>query len=248
MVVVNGNIGELQSDIDFYLSVISMDEVSDSNTIRNHFFKIFKNEDNYRSENLLAFQERVSDDYEINLDSEPELLDDEIDINDCTDLVWGYSLKANTLDNENTESHNDVDILENEKTNLEFENNVEHSDMNSLDNEDYEFVEESPEDLDDDAYGNWGNSDDEGELPAFDEDFEILENINLNENKNEIISDIKKTDPVVEVTDVPKDLREFVKMYPNCEVSFALKYFTKRDIDKQLSLGRVFKRKNRLLI
>lgn len=53
---------------------------------------------------------------------------------------------------------------------------------------------------------------------------------------------------VVEEIQVPKDLRDFVKMYNNCEMSFALEYFSKKEIDKQLSLGRVFKRKNRLLI
>lgn len=52
----------------------------------------------------------------------------------------------------------------------------------------------------------------------------------------------------VEEIQVPKDLRDFVKIYNNCEMSFALKYFSKKEIDKQLSLGRVFKRKNRLLI
>ena len=52
----------------------------------------------------------------------------------------------------------------------------------------------------------------------------------------------------VEEIQVPKDLRDFVKMYNNCEMLFALKYFSKKEIDKQLSLGRVFKRKNRLLI
>lgn len=52
----------------------------------------------------------------------------------------------------------------------------------------------------------------------------------------------------VEEIQVPKDLRDFVKIYNNCEMSFALEYFSKKEIDKQLSLGRVFKRKNRLLI
>lgn len=50
------------------------------------------------------------------------------------------------------------------------------------------------------------------------------------------------------VVDVPKDLREFVSKYPNCEISFALKFFSKREIDKQLNLGRLYKRKNRLFL
>ena len=50
------------------------------------------------------------------------------------------------------------------------------------------------------------------------------------------------------VEKVPTDLREFVRKNPNCEMSLALKYFSKKEIDRQLSLGRVFKRKNRLLV
>ena len=86
------------------------------------------------------------------------------------------------------------------------------------------------------------------------EDSSILEGycstINTEEMNEEgpknIVVEVKKE--VEEVIEVPKDLRDFVKLYHNCDMSFALKYFTKKEIDRQLSLGRVFKRKNRLLI
>lgn len=51
-----------------------------------------------------------------------------------------------------------------------------------------------------------------------------------------------------EITSVPSDLRDFIKLYPNCELSLVYKYFPKKEVEKQLRLGRVFKRKNKLLI
>lgn len=114
---------------------------------------------------------------------------------------------------------------------------------------------------DDSDFINWG-SDSEGDgisdniesaiheddsLGFFDEDF-ILEEYSDTLSKV-VVSDVIIESPKEDVVlDVPKDLRDFVKMYPNCEVSFALKYFSKKEIDRQLNLGRVFKRKNKLLI
>ena len=80
----------------------------------------------------------------------------------------------------------------------------------------------------------WGN-------PFIAEEVHESSSLDKEEVKEEEINE-------VEEIQVPKDLRDFVKMYNNCEMSFALEYFSKKEIDKQLSLGRVFKRKNRLLI
>ena len=51
-------------------------------------------------------------------------------------------------------------------------------------------------------------------------------------------------DPV----NVPSDIRSFLKMYPNSEVSTVLKYYSKKDVDKAIKLGRIYKRKNKLFI
>lgn len=64
--------------------------------------------------------------------------------------------------------------------------------------------------------------------------------------KNTVISSEVKINHIV--SDIPKDLRDFVKLYPNCELSFVYKYFSRSEVDRQLRLGRVFKRKNRLMI
>ena len=49
-------------------------------------------------------------------------------------------------------------------------------------------------------------------------------------------------------TNIPTDLREFVKLNRFCDISLALQYFSKKEIEKQLCLGRVYKRKNKLFI
>lgn len=111
----------------------------------------------------------------------------------------------------------------------------------------------------DELVGNYSNSD--SELNTFNTEDDIdWGGFQYSENKEESIltfeeeilgsSNIKNNDGESSIKEdiIYKDLREFVKLNPNCDISLALKYFSKRDIDKQLSLGRVFKRKNRLMI
>lgn len=322
--LVNGSLDSLQMNIDFYLGIISKDFNSDTKVMRDRFFKIFKDEDNYREENFLVFQEKITDNYRVDFSSEPELFGDEevYDFGACS-FESDTNFDSNYLDTE-------LDNLENEKKNLEEENDSSsfsssflETENNYLDNEEDEFVssdyddfvdygsldneeevletetysldeEESLDenvDLEDDEFieVNWVEDtsldDDEfiesnwAEDDSSDEDIEdneseqdwgtssFYEDVSVNDNENEediYIEDADTNSENLEIfsdsddfldeeseeytDDVPSDLREFIKKYPNCEMSFALQYFSKREIDKQLSLGRVFKRKNRLLI
>lgn len=439
MVVINGSLDNLQSSLDFFLSITSKNLISDSKEMRGRFFEIFKNEDSYREENFLMFQEKVSDDYEITENAEPILVGDEesysfgsfsfaddgvgdeeypsddevyvkeegysdggswededefisygnseneetcleeekssVEIEKNSDYSYysSFENEKNSLDNEkstleteNIVSDNEITTLENENNDLDNENyeleddefidyssseeentylenekvnpfsSIDISDFGSSDEIEEEYEEKvlpldafssvdvggfssedsSTEESSEDEF-NWGNYDDEeleednsswgsyeeesDETPSWGnyEDEEVTEEENTNSSvggvsdKEEVIEEdtnlstgkvsdeedsldsffddlgefdksfnveeVKKEEPknkvaevkrevVEEAIEVPKDLREFVKLYHNCEMSFALKYFTKKEIDKQLSLGRVFKRKNRLLI
>ena len=439
MVVINGSLDNLQSSLDFFLSITSKNLISDSKEMRDRFFEIFKNEDSYREENFLMFQEKVSDDYEITENAEPILVGDEesysfgsfsfaddgvgeeeypsddevyvkeegysdggswededefisygnseneetcleeekssVEIKKNSDYSYysSFENEKNSLDNEkstleteNIVSDNEITTLENENNDLDNENyeleddefidyssseeentylenekvnpfsSIDISDFGSSDEIEEEYEEEvlpldafssvdvggfssedsSTEESSENEF-NWGNYDDEeleGDNSSWGsyeeesdetslwgnyEDEEVTEEENTNpsvgrvSDKEEVIEEgtnlsidkapdeedsldsffddlgefdksfnveeVKKEEPknkvaevkrevVEEAIEVPKDLREFVKLYHNCEMSFALKYFTKKEIDKQLSLGRVFKRKNRLLI
>ena len=51
-----------------------------------------------------------------------------------------------------------------------------------------------------------------------------------------------------EYTEVPRDIRDFLRKYPNSPIEFVLKYYDKKDVEKQVKLGRIYKRKGKLMI
>lgn len=55
-------------------------------------------------------------------------------------------------------------------------------------------------------------------------------------------------DKEIELQDVPRDLVQFLRKYPKSEITFVLKYFNKREVDKYLLTGRVMKRGKKLFI
>ena len=60
----------------------------------------------------------------------------------------------------------------------------------------------------------------------------------------------KKADvePKINREDEPKDLREFLRKHPHSEVSFVLKYFSKKELQKAIMSGRVIKKGSKLHI
>ena len=48
--------------------------------------------------------------------------------------------------------------------------------------------------------------------------------------------------------DVRADLREFLRQHPCSPIEYVLKFYPKKEIDKQLALGRVYKKKGKLMI
>lgn len=60
----------------------------------------------------------------------------------------------------------------------------------------------------------------------------------------------KKVDvePKINREDEPKDLREFLRKHPHSEVSFVLKYFSKKELQKAIMSGRVIKKGSKLHI
>lgn len=69
------------------------------------------------------------------------------------------------------------------------------------------------------------------------------------------VSDNTESKPVfctpdmkVNRSEEPSDLRQFVRLHPRCEISFALQYFSQKEIQKYLRLGKIFKKGNKLHI
>lgn len=193
---------------------------------------------------------------------EGELSDDD----EFVDSNWGYSDDIEQLDDEDEfldsnwgDSEDDEQLDEEDEfldSNWETPNGKDVGDSCWSDSDDITNTGEVIDKSNDELNGNSSNSKSEKEkedeidwgdfqdnnkkeesILTFEEEILGSSNIKNNDGESSIKEDI-----------IYKDLREFVKLNPNCDISLALKYFSKRDIDKQLSLGRVFKRKNRLMI
>lgn len=188
--------------------------------------------------------------------------DDEfIDYSSSSDTVIS-SLEKETINLENEKSSEFItsNSLEKEKIDLDKENVdafIEYSSLEEenymIDTEDY-FLKEEKNYLETEKNSNFSSN----SLPSSD-----LSRESFPSEKSKVfdvssgsyggmfeegIKTVERSENKKSDIEVPKDLRDFVKLHYNCEMSFALQYFSKKDIDKQLSLGRVFKRKNRLLI
>lgn len=67
-------------------------------------------------------------------------------------------------------------------------------------------------------------------------------------NKKNTTQVVEKSEIIVNREEEPKDLREFVRKHPRCEVSFALKYFSRKEIEKYLMMGKIIKKGTKLHI
>ena len=134
--------------------------------------------------------------------------------------------ESSYLDKDYVDSENDYVNSENEKNILDNENSVSDKEFfESFFNN--SFLEEDKKDLE------------------IKESYVDLEKQSISSN---LVSEKISTESEKVAEDIPKDLRDFVRKNPNCEISLALQYFSKKEIDRQLNLGRVFKRKNRLWV
>lgn len=51
-----------------------------------------------------------------------------------------------------------------------------------------------------------------------------------------------------EKVEVPSDIRKFLREHPMSTIDYVLQYYSKKDVDKALALGRIYKRKGKLMI
>lgn len=88
-----------------------------------------------------------------------------------------------------------------------------------------------------------------GEVEYSDEEWFLDE---PSKDTNAIVSNPVKKEVSIEDdgrgADVPSDVRMFLKQHPNSDLSYVLKFYPKKEIDKQLKLGRIYKRRGKLFI
>lgn len=144
-------------------------------------------------------------------------------------------------------SENTVEEVSDDTLNEEDVWDSEEDDWGSDDDWVFEDDNATPEGISDEDLEEWGTDEVDGEVEeelSFEDSKEFKEEIEVSAIKEVEDLSIEKT----MIEDVPSDLRSFVKKHPNCEISFALKYFSQKEIDKQQKLGRVYKKKGKLFI
>lgn len=83
---------------------------------------------------------------------------------------------------------------------------------------------------------------------------EESETVDISEKKadSKIIPMVKKEvsmeDDGMYAQNLPRDVRDFLKLHPNSDMSYVLKFYPKKEIDKQIRLGKIFTRKGKLMI
>lgn len=143
------------------------------------------------------------------------------------------------------------------------------------DNEEYD--EDSDDSEDTDEYDSYSEDNYDEGLPSINEEesYEIADDMSeesedvepegLFEDEESETADIveKKVDskiiPMIKkevsmeddgmyAQNLPRDVRDFLKLHPNSDMSYVLKFYPKKEIDKQIRLGKIFTRKGKLMI
>lgn len=119
----------------------------------------------------------------------------------------------------------------------------------------YEEVEQPIVETEEIVEDNGESLSDEDVVDDFDSAFNAIEEDAIAEDVNTPI-DLEVQEPQVhlevskveEPINIPSDIRVFLKQHPNSEISYVSQFYPMKEINKQIKLGRIYKKKGKLLI
>ena len=172
-------------------------------------------------------------------------------------------------------SDEDSDSYEDDEDSYGDDYNSEDDEEDSYDDDesyDDDYTSDEDDEDEEDSYGDDYSSDEDGDEDSYEDDdyvsddeedsseVEFEGNIErpiepvptpidmVSRNKKDTPQVAEKSETVVNREEEPRDLREFVRKHPRCEVSFALKYFSRKEIEKYLMMGKILKKGTKLHI
>lgn len=153
---------------------------------------------------------------------------------------------------EEEDSDEEYEIEDSDEYDEEIEDSDEYEEEYEEVEDSDEYEEEYEEEIEDtDSYEEPPDEEDMLEEPKEQASVSSDNKFISSDNFSERASPPKKEDIVVEepsIDEVPKDLRQFLRKYPRCDIKFALKYFSKKEIDKAILIGKIVRRGNKLHI
>ena len=316
---VKGDILDVQSNLDFYLKIVSTGNIKSVEGLRNHFFNIFLKEEKEQNSTLLKeknsleirkkeeLQENsILDEGKENLEEEnkDEILQDNFKSNSISFLNAVSNIKCEEYtehgiylddlwEEDAKEEVKDGLVIEEEYVShgIYLEDLPDEPEGETVENEDYYNDWKSDEEEYNEDWDDYNNELFEGEEEEYEvereeyegteeeslveEEYEVereeykdtgeeglVEEEFLEESVDGIIEEVpeegivvsKESDLDLEVSkeedpiNVPNDLREFLRQHPNSELSYVTQFYTKKEIEKQIKLGRVYKKRGKLFI
>lgn len=159
---------------------------------------------------------------------------------DCYDEDVSDGLDTNNLFEDYHDSSGDEDVLDEETDSTDYISSGEDN-IDWLDEEDEEFEDKEPDLYDEDNI-DWLDEGTSNTEEVLEESQGTTEEENLFDNS------FVESESQEEKIEVPSDIRQFLRKHPMSTIDFVLQYYSKKDIDKALALGRIYKRKGKLMI
>lgn len=216
-------------------------------------FSIYS-EDELIDEDYSTDSDSIEDDYDVDYSSDDEAEDNEDDSDDYGSY-GDDEYEDDSSDNEDYRDNSD-----------DYSDDEDYGDDYGSDEDDSEDEGYGDDSSNDDDYGDDYSSEDEGNYSSSFDDEDTSEPIEFEpklekpisivptpveiSNKNKVAYEKVVEQPKTHVNreEEPRELREFVRKHPRCEVSFALQYFSRKEIEKYLMMGKIIKKGSKLHI
>ena len=206
------------------------------------------NEEEYSEDD----EEYSEDEEEYSEDEEENYLEDEEydSIDEDNEEEYSEDEEEYNFVEEDEEDEEDTDEEYSEEEEEDTEDYIEEYDEKQLDevsNNSEENIEEYHSEKIDSTFTsneNMASKDitNDDSIDDFEPEFD---DIKVEQQKTTKQEEQKVETPIVKEEE-PKDLIQFIRKHPRCEVSFALQYFSKKEIEKNIMMGRIIKKGNKL--
>ena len=219
-------------------------------------------EDDYSDYDSDSEEDSDAEDYSSDSDDEDYSSDsDDEDYSSDSDDEGSDDDDYDDYDSDSEEDSDDYDDYDSEDTEAEEEYNEDDSESE----EDYDDYGES-EDEPPDEVKNHGVA--EKSIDLDDDDFDVSSFIDsvqdepVTKQSEHIVDKVVETpitplevqssnrpqQEIIDRTSEPTEIRAFLRKHPRCEYDFALKYFTKKQINDAIKIGKIIKKGNILKI
>lgn len=276
VISIKGNSDRLQSSLDFYLKLSSFQGYKNLDDMRSKLFTGFMEEEMNRDTSILDTNGvSLKEDSSIELsDSKDEF--EESFIMDFVNSIKNDYVEHGIYVEDFVGSEEEELVVETEEVNLKQQDTLEYvgsgiyvedykADEETIIEDNVDSISDSTEEDDfvedlDDSIHEEDFIEEEVESVAESDLIEEKGIIEIEENsveveeisnddsslfyKKEKITENNKNDSIVKCANI----RDFIKRYQNSDISFVLKYYSKKEIEKALLLGKIYKKNGKLTV